>query len=193
MFQSYLNATLRLLAFRAGPQDFPYAPALTPWVLALGALPVLTVYSLALPLGMAVTMALATIAGLTLVTRTLLRMRGLEPRYAQTLHALILANALLTLLMLPAFAAVAPKIVELARNPELLQDPQAAQLPAGPVFLMNLLNIWTFAVTAYIFRHAANLHIAWGVLLALLTAFAVILLVAVFGSFAGALLGTGAV
>ncbi|MFP5358703.1 MAG: hypothetical protein ACLGHI_09650 [Gammaproteobacteria bacterium] len=191
MFQQIARCTFLLLTFRAGPQDLPYLPQYTYRFCLAGGIPVFMVYSMALPPGLALVMAASTVLGMGLVTYLILRLRGLEPRFTQTFHALLASNGLLTLLMVPPFALVAPQIIELASNPDLLQDPQAARLPGGPVFLMNLLNLWNFAVTAGIFRHAANVAFGWGILLALLAAFSVLMVVLMLGILGGSLLGLG--
>lgn len=191
MLQQIARCTFQLLTFRAGPQDLPYLPQYGGRLCLLGALPVFMVYSMALPAGLALLMAASTVFGMGLVTYLILRLRRLEPRFTQTFHSLLLSNGLLTLLMVPAFAMVAPQVIELASNPDLLQDPEAARLPGGPVFLMNLLNLWNFAVTANIFRHATNVAFGWGVLLALLAAFSVLMVVLLLGTLGGSLLGLG--
>ena len=78
---------------------------------------------------------------------------------------------------------------EIAAQPELLENPDALKLPQGVVFLMNLLNFWNFAVTAHILRHAANVQLWVGVVIALIIAFVVLFFVAFAGTFVGALFG----
>jgi len=193
MFLQALNVALRTLVFRAGPQDFPYSPQLTQVVVPLALLANYLVFAQVLPAFMSLAMALAAVAGMALVTRGLLRSRGLESRYNQTFNALLLCGGLLTVLLVLPFSQIAPALLQLAQNPELMSDPEALQIPQGAAFLMNLLNIWNFAVTVYIFRAAANTGTGLSLLIAVFAAIAVAFLVIVCGSLAGALTGTGAV
>lgn len=189
MFAQVLAVTLRILGFRAGPQDFPFDPKLI-WPLAVAAAAAnFLVFVQVLPGPSSAAMAAAMVGGTALVTRSVLRARGLLSRFNQTLNALLATSALLTLMLLPLFAQVAPLLREIAAKPELLEDPDALQLPQGVVFLMNMLNFWNFAVTAHILRHAANVQLWVGVFIALIIAFVALFLVAFAGTFAGALFG----
>lgn len=190
MFAQVFAVTLRILGFRAGPQDFPYDPRLTAPLALLAGLANFLVFVQVLPMASSAAMAAAMVGGTALVTRSVLRARGLLERYNQTFNALLATAAVLTLLLLPLFSQVAPMLREIAVKPELLEQPDALQLPQGIVFAMNLLNFWNFAVTAYIFRHAANVQLWVGVLIALIIAFVVLFFVAFAGSIAGALFGT---
>lgn len=192
MFLQALNVALRTLVFRAGPQDFPYSPQLTQVVVPLALLANYLVFAQVLPAFMSLAMALAAVAGMALVTRGLLRSRGLESRYNQTFNALLLCGGLLTVLLVLPFSQIAPALLQLAQNPELMSDPEALQVPQGAAFLMNVLNIWNFAVTVYIFRSAANTGTGLSLLIAVFAAIAVAFLVIVCGSLAGALTGAGA-
>src|SRR3546814_12873571 len=80
---------------------------------------------------------------------------------------------------------------ELASHPEMLEHPESVKLPPGIAFIMNALNLWSFAVTASIFRHAANVSMALGLLIALVIAVGLLFFVAFAGSFAGMLFGAG--
>jgi hypothetical protein len=190
MLATLFSVTLQVLLFRAGPQDFPYLPQWTRTFCVLGATPVFMVYALALAPAMALVMAAATVLGMALVTRGILRARKLDARFTQTLHTLLCTGGFITLLMVPAFAQVAPKIAEIAANPEAFgPDAPPPELPQGPVLIMNLLNVWNFLVTAQVFRHAANSGFGMGLLFALLAAAVILGTVLMFGSLFGALLG----
>lgn len=189
MLANLFSATLQVLLFRAGPQDFPYLPQWTRTVCVLGGTPVFMVYAMALAPAMALVMAAATVLGAALVTRGILRARKLEARFTQTLHTLLCAGGLITLLMVPAFAQVAPKLAEIAANPEAYGPDNPPELPQGPVLIMNLLNVWNFLVTAHVFRHAANCGFGLGLLFALLAAAVILGTVLMFGSLFGAVLG----
>lgn len=208
MFASVLAATINLLTFRSGPQDFPYAPGLTPWTMAFAAAANLSVFAQIIPLPLALLMAATMVLGLALVTRVLLRARQLEPRYNQTLNSLLMTSGLLTLALAPLFASVAPLLREMAAAMEQgaqtmggsggpagaaegVAAPEIA-LPQGTMFLMNLLNFWNFAVSASIYRQAANVNILFGLLIALAAALSVMFFVIVFASLIGGLLGLNA-
>lgn len=184
-----MMAALRILAFRAGPQDFPFSPQLMQMLAPLAMAANYLVFVQVLPWGMSAAMAFAMVGGMGMVTGTLLRSRGHAPRFVQTFSALLATNALLTLMLVPAFIQIAPKLMELANNPELMNKPEQLNMPQGPVFLMNLLNIWNFAVTAAIFRHAAQISMGFSLLVAILAALVVAFTVVVFGSLAGAVFG----
>ena len=189
MFLQALNAALRILAFRAGPQDFPYSPQLSQAIVPLAVTANYLVFMQVLPAVMSLAMAAGAVGGLALIMRGLLRARGLEARLNQSLNAMLLCSALLTALLALPFAEVAPLIHKVAQNPELLNDPEALRASPGATFAMNLLNIWNFAVSVFILRQATNAGLGLGLLFAILTALAVAFLVVVCGSFAGALFG----
>lgn len=191
MFRAVVAATLNLLFFRAGPEDFPFDIGLTRVLLPLALLCNYAVFVMVLPPGLSVAMALAMIGGVAVATRIVLRARRLDARFMQTWHALLATGSVLTLALAPPFAQIAPEFAKLAANPELLQDKTASPLPAGPVFIMNAINVWNFAVSAHIYRHAANVNIWIGALLALLVALSTLMFVVFFGSLAMAILGGG--
>ena len=101
-------------------------------------------------------------------------------------------NILLTLALLPPFAQIAPQLMDLTKHPEALQNPEAFKLPAFPVLLMNIINFWTFAVTAHIFRHAANVNLWVGFVIAFVAAGIMLFIGVVGGTFTGALFGVPA-
>lgn len=182
-------ATLRILAFRAGPQDFPFDRRLQMPLIAFAAFANALIFSQVLPLATSLAMALAMVGATALVTRSLLRSRKVPERFQQTFHALLASGATLTLLLYPLFVQVAPVLRELAAHPEQLESGTPIALPAPLVWASNLLNFWNFAVTAHIFRNAANVNLWLGFVIALLLAFVVLFLVAFAGTFAGALFG----
>ncbi len=192
MYAQVIAATLRILGFRAGPQDFPFDQRLTPPLMLLAGGANALLFVQVLPLPTALLMAAAMVGGTALVTRSILRARSLAERFNQTFDALLATSLALTLLMLPLFAQVAPLLREFAGKPELLEQPDALKLPQVVVFMMNLVNFWNFAVTAHIFRHAANVPLWVGVLIAVIVAFIVLFFVIFAGIVAGVLFGTAA-
>ncbi len=191
MFAQIIAVTIRLLGFRAGPQDFPFDPRLTVPLVGFAGLANLLVFSQVLPLASAIAMAAAMIGGTALVTRSVLRARHVPERFNQTFNALMATSGLLTAALIPLFVQLIPGLQQIAENPELLNDPEALQplLPQGAVFLMNLLNFWNFAVTAHIYRHAGNVSLWVGLIIALIAAFVVLFFVAFAGAIAGSLFG----
>lgn len=191
MLASLFSATLRILFFRAGPQDFPYDPRMTAPLAVAAGLANGLMFMQVLPIGAALMMAIAMVGGMALGTRAILRARQLDARFHQTFAALLATNAALTFLLVPFFSQIAPMLRELASHPEILEHPEGVKLPSGVAFIMNALNLWSFAVTASIFRHAANVSMALGLLIALLIAVGLLFFVAFAGSFAGMLFGAG--
>jgi hypothetical protein len=109
--------------------------------------------------------ALAWVAALAMFTYVLLQSRGLLNRFRQTLDSLLLIDAGMTLVMLPALAAIAPQMVKVADNPELARG---ETLPALPALTVLAVSLWNFMVTAHIYRHALDASPALGALMALL-------------------------
>jgi len=160
--------TLQILFFRAGPQDFPYDPRLT-WTIPVLAVAANAAFlALVLPIGTSIGIAVAMVGMLALYTRTVLQARNLSNRFAQTLNALLATDVVLKLAMLPAFYSLAPKLAELAAHPEWWSDPDKMALPPLAALTTDVVSIWSFAVSANIYRHAANVGIPAGVLVALL-------------------------
>ena len=116
MSVNVLGKTFELALLRAGPQDFPFMPNRHALFGVVGGTPVFMVYSLALSPVIALSMALGTVLGIFLATRLILRWRKLDGRFAQTAHALMCTNALLTVLMILPFSQIAPLLSELAAN-----------------------------------------------------------------------------
>lgn len=189
MLRNVIAATLRLILFRAGPQDFPFDPNLTRALVPAAALANYLVLVTVLPPAIAVVMSLAVVSALGFSTHLVLRARGVQARFMQTYHALLAVATVMTLALWPPFSVIAPALIELSSNPEALEDGSNLDLPAGPAFLMNALNVWNFMVNASIFRHAANLNLGLGVVVALVVAFGVLMFVVFFAAIATAILG----
>lgn len=192
MLQSLFNATLSLLLFRAGPQDFPYAPAATRWLVPFAALVTYAVQLQVYPPLMAMAMALASIIGLGFATRILLRVRRLEARFMQTYHSLLAVTTVMTFALWPVIASIAPELERLSTVSTPLDKAPPVTLPGGAVLMILLLATWNFAVNANIYRHAANLTAGRGVVVALLIAVALQTFVLFFAALAGALGGNAA-
>jgi hypothetical protein len=167
MFNQAATVALRILLFRAGPQDFPYAPALTRAIVPATAAAWFLQYGLSLPPAAAAIHAFASIGAMAGFTFLLLQSRGFVARMRQTLDSLLLCDAALTLLILLPLSALAPHMVRIAENPELART---EPLPAVPAVLVMAVSLWNFFVSAHIYRHALNVSFGMGSLAALFAA-----------------------
>lgn len=192
MLASVLQATLNLLLFRAGPQDFPYEPRLTGWLVPAAALVNYFVLGLVLPPIVAAAIGVAVVIALSFATRVFLRTRGMEARFMQTYHALLAVSIPMTLLLLWPFSEIAPELQKLSQiEPSPTAPMPELQVPGWAALTMNLLNLWNYLVNAHIFRNAGNLGLGGGLIVALLVAFGVLMFVLVFASFVAAVFGGG--
>lgn len=163
MLASVFSATLKILFFRAGPEDFPFESGrnLLLACIAFAVLANAALLSFLMPPGVALAGAAVNTAFLALFTRFALAMRKLDNRFQQTFNALLATTGLLTLFMIPFFAKIAPVLAQIA---ELLQkDPSLAQkpemLPTPPSSAMSalmMLGIWQIVVICRIFMRAAG-------------------------------------
>ncbi|HUS25052.1 MAG TPA: hypothetical protein VM369_08890 [Candidatus Binatia bacterium] len=169
MFATAAAAALRILAFRAGPQDFPYSPRVTHATAGLMLIVSFLQYQLTLPAVQAAVQAAAATAAFAGLTWLLLSSRRLQNRATQTIGSLFATSALVALLLLPAFADLAPVMLRLAQDPQLARE---ETLPAGPLLGVLVLSAWNFAVTANIYRHALDTSRLAGVAIALLAVLA---------------------
>jgi hypothetical protein len=183
MFNAVVSATLRLLFFRAGPQDFPYSPtpalsraAILFAVIAV-TLPELKVMA---PLPAALFGGVM-VLGLLVFVRLLLRLKKLENRFQQASNALLCATGALWLLALPAWTAVMPTMnamqQKLIADPTLTESPERfaalqaemqAAIPPSAAFMIFVIWIWQFAITARVLGKATDSSPFGGVGLALL-------------------------
>ena len=168
--------TVRILLFRAGPQDFPHAPQFVAALPLAAIAAYFVLFAVVLPAVPSLVLGALSIAALALVTHSLLSARRVVNRFQQTYHALLATGVVLTLASIPPMAALAPALKQIAANPDLLQQPGAVEAPALASLLLNVLNIWNFAVYAHIFRHAAETRLMTGVLIALFVVLSVLLL-----------------
>lgn len=180
MLNPIVAVTLRLLLFRAGPQDFPYAPALVLWMPAAAIAAYFALFRTVLPTGAALVLASVSVGALSFVTHSLLSARRVANRFQQTYHSLLATSIVLTLATVPPMSALAPALRQIAQNPELLQQPGIADASPGASLLVNALNFWNFFVYAHIFRHATDARLWTGLLIALFVVFSVLLLSLVF-------------
>ena len=167
-----------LMLFKRGPQDLPYSPAILAGTcvvaFALDAY-VAAQFQLA---GNAVPRVAFSLAALLALPWVALKLAKLDERYAQTATALVATSALFTLLTLPVLIGVG----------KLPSDPKDLTLGQALLGWVSLVLVaWQLAVRGHILRHALNLPMRLGVLIAVVF-FAVELIVAliVFGGGASA-------
>ena len=176
MLNAIVAVTLRILLFRAGPQDFPHSPQLVGPMPAAGAAAYFLFWSCLLAPGEAILISLSGVGALALVTHSLLSARGMVNRFQQTYHALLATTAVLALLLVPPALAMAPVIREIAANPDLLKHPEQVRMPAVPAAVVNVIELWALAVYTHVFRQALEAWLLVGVLVALFVAFSTALL-----------------
>lgn len=157
---------LRIVTFKAGPQDFPYAAGASRAIVPFTALTWFLQYRLTLQPAQAMVQTFASLAVLAAFSFWVLQRRALLNRLRQTVDSLFLTDAMLTLLLLPPLAAIAPQMIKLAANPDLAR---AEPLPALPALAVMVVSMWNFMVTAHIYRNALGTSFGGGALMALLS------------------------
>ncbi|HEX7381818.1 MAG TPA: hypothetical protein VF265_06630 [Nevskiaceae bacterium] len=180
-----LTSIVRLLVFRGGPQDVPYAPRLVRWMVPAAALVGWLLFAQMLPPLAAAVVAVVNVLATILVAQGVLRARNLVARTPQTIAALLGTGILLNLLMVYPLSLLAPYVAKLAEHPEAFAHGDV-KLPGGPVLVVDFLNVWGFAVTAWIYRHAANVRLIGGIGFALLASIVVLMLMMLVAAFISA-------
>lgn len=144
--------------FRAGPQDLPFAPVLA-----------LRLSALLLGLGVVGTWVQGVPGeqfplrlGLMVVFLVgppwvLLRLRGKEPRFVQTLSAMAGVGVLYNILALPLLMALAGGGEAIGRDPGLVLV----------AWILLALTLWRLLVAGHVWRHALDVHPGTGTMLAL--------------------------
>ena len=176
MLNAIAAVTLRILTFRAGPQDFPHLPQLVAPLPAVAASAYFMFWSILLAPGEAALISLAGVGALALVTHSLLSARGLVNRFQQTYHALLAATSVLALLLVPPALALAPAMREILANPDLLKQPDAVQMSPVASMAVNAIELWAFAVYTHVFRQAMETWLVVGALIALFVVFSTALI-----------------
>ena len=180
---------LKLLLFQAGPQDMPFSPPLTRLLLTLSALTSWLLFGLMLGPLPAAFMAVVNVLAVVVATEFILRTRQVSNRVSQTLSALLATGIVINLLMMIPASRLAPHLLEISKNPDLLKHPDQLKLPQAAVLGVDLLNLWAFAVSAYIYRQAAGVRVLGGIGFALLASLLGLALVFFAGTLLSALVG----
>jgi hypothetical protein len=171
MHAQALRVAIALALFKSNPAEMPFSPALTR--LAVGIAVASTALLLAglVPLPLAIATGAGGAGGVAFFTRQLLRGRKLDNRFGQTLTAQLLVGSLFALAMWPAMLALAPVMQEMLTSMRaaaesggsvsLLQipAPDGPQVPMWAALWSDLLFIWSLAVSARIYRLAAEVPV----------------------------------
>ncbi len=144
-------ALLRLFVdiclFQAKPQDLPTSRTLV-------VLTALAALAGAFAAPEQIVAAAIRIVLLGAVILAALSIRGVSPRWQQTISAIYGTSALIGLIALPAI-----------RWYERVKDTPELAIPAA---IVGLLSLWSFAVTAHILRHALDISFVLSLLVSLL-------------------------
>lgn len=170
MYAQLVAAALRILSFRAGPEDMPYAPALTPRLVVFALLAQVMVLGQLMPLPLVLLIGGLGLGAMALATHAFLRARQLANRFHQAFGALLATGGLLLLAMAPLFSFAVPMLREVTSNPELLEQPEQLAALRPPMIvnlLLDVLFFWNLAVTVRIYRLAGDLRLAGGILMTL--------------------------
>lgn len=172
MFNQAFHATLQILLFRKGPEDFPYAAdgSLDKACSALGIIATALLFGIVQPLPLALfDGAVATVA-VSLYVRLVLRLRGLEARQQQTRNALLASGSLLMLVMWLPMSVVMPVMTAFMESvaaaqqaagpdaaPPTISADQLPQVPMLPGLLLDLLGLWFAASATHVLRQATGI------------------------------------
>ncbi len=155
MLVRLISLVIDLCRFRSGPQDFPHSPPLAITVLLIQLGVVLLRVQIAQAEQDMLPALLAKGVFAFASVWVVLRLRELHARYWQTLLALVSVELVFTLLLFP--------LIVLAGN----VDPQTPQ-PLAPLYgWLALLGLaWLVLVFGHVWRHALNVLLPIGVLVA---------------------------
>lgn len=157
---SFPGLIFNLLRLRAGPQDLPHSVPLLYRIAALALVVDLIAAQMLEVAGLSPLRFIAAFATSLLLPWLVLRWRKHEPRYVQTMLALLGTGIVLSLLFLPmALWALSNGLV----NTETLPSPQQTLF----AWLILAMVIWKIVVTASIWRHAMDWPMAGGTAIAL--------------------------
>lgn len=156
MLLNLIAKVFELCLLRRGPQDLPYAPALALIALAIGL--ALEGYSARLAGGAQGTAFLLPFSGAFTLAATwgVLRLRKAEARFWQTLLALTATGVVFSLLALPVIAAIGP-----------IDPDSVKRIPQLLGWAIIALACWRLLVVGHVWRHALDIPLPTGVLVAL--------------------------
>ena len=170
MYAPLIAVTLRILTFRAGPQDFPFAPSLTSQLCVAALVSQLLVLGQVMSIPLVLLIGVFALGAIALATHAFLRTRNLANRFHQTFGALLATGAVLMLVMAPLFSFAAPLLRAVAADPSLLERTEELMTLRPPVIvnlILDVLFFWNIAVTIRIYRLSGDLRLAGGILITL--------------------------
>lgn len=164
MLASLVRTTIDILLLRKGPQDMPVAnealiQAAALYVLANSA----ALATLSVPIIGAVLMAMLALGVPVIFAWLLLRLTGFANRFVQTLAALLATEAVFTLLLLGPLSVILPYAQIAAET----GTPPEVMLPGLMSYAVLGLIIWAVVVMGHILKHALDIAMTGGVLIAL--------------------------
>lgn len=178
-----LRVTFDILRLRAGPQDLPSSWPLLYQLTAAFTLVNLLALLTNLSPAIAVVNAIVVSALLALITHWFLRRRGFGDRFAQTCTALMSTGALLGLAGLWPIMGLQPFFEALRALPPDAKPEQFPQPPMAPTLIYLVIGTWQMVVIGHIYRHALEVTLGKGLLLAMVYQLALLLAVQVVNAF----------
>lgn len=172
MFNQALHATIQILLFRQGPEDFPYATdgRLDTACTALGIIATALLFGIVQPLPLALFDGVVATLVVSLYVRLVLRLRGLEARQQQTRNALLATGSLLLLMLWLPMSMVMPVMTEFMNAmaaaqqaagpgtaPPAITADQLPQVPVVPGLLLDLMALWFAASATHVLRRATGI------------------------------------
>lgn len=204
MLAELLKVAFRILLFRAGPEDFPYAED-GRWdrlAAGIGIGSTTVLFGLTQPLPLALLEGIVATAVVGVYARLVLRLRGLEARHAQTRNALLTCGGLLLAAMAVPLAAILPHVT--AYLDALVEAQRVAATGAEPTLppvttltdapmihrtLLDVLGLWFIAVQTRILGRATGVPGLFALFMALLMIGNVIVAMVLVGNFLASLFG----
>jgi hypothetical protein len=143
----------RICIFQTGPETVPASNAFTLVIIAINALLNIVVQLFVgdaeVSLLRAVTISVVSLAGTGALVWFVMALMSLNNRVQQTVTAIFGVDIIMTTITSLAFSAAGSLV------------PQAA------VFVITLLTLWSLAIYGFIFHRALNIHIGFGIAMAL--------------------------
>lgn len=199
MFNQALHATIQILLFRQGPEDFPYATdgRLDTACTALGIIATALLFGIVQPLPLALFDGVVATLVVSLYVRLVLRLRGLEARQQQTRNALLATGSLLLLMLWLPMSMVMPVMTEFMNAmaagpgtaPPAITADQLPQVPVVPGLLLDLMALWFAASATHVLRRATGIARFAAAMMALLLISNVMVAMMIAGNLLSLILG----
>lgn len=162
MLLNVLYTAWRICIFRAGPQDLPAATQAVAHAVMLAVVVQAVQFQLTLPLLAAIAQSVVAVVVVWAFTTGVLNMRGTPERAPQTASALLLTNAIFSLLLVPFLLPMIPAMEAIAQDPEA-----EIEVPGLALLATVALSAWSIAVSVWIFRNAMEARNALAIACAL--------------------------